>query len=77
MLLEKAKTIMLGTSTRVLWLEHTPLQKEKRKTYIEKNTKEKNEMMDSNRGKDNETCIMREIHNSGLEHSNPITQMGL
>ena len=34
-------------------------------------------MMDSNRGKDNETCIMREIHNSGLEHSNPITQMGL
>lgn len=33
-------------------------------------------MMDSNRGKGNKTCIMREIHFSGLEHSNPITQMG-
>lgn len=33
-------------------------------------------MMDSNRGKCNKTCIMREIHFSGLEHSNPITQMG-
>ena len=36
MLLEKAKTIMLGTSTRVLWLEHTPLQKEKRKNIHRK-----------------------------------------